>query len=176
MKKKIILKVSEGLGNQLFMYANAYSLKRKYELDLFLDIHSGYNNNKAIYDYALDNFNITAKYAPDKYTFASSYRKILKRFSFFLDNFRKKKKFIFEKKNTDKTTSYSPINIEKTDNFFFLDGNFESEKYFIDYKDDLLNELSFKNPKQFNDNKFLKLIKTKNVVAICVRQHRYSKE
>ena len=29
MKKKIIVKISEGLGNQLFMYANAFSLSKK---------------------------------------------------------------------------------------------------------------------------------------------------
>ena len=29
MKKRVIVKISEGLGNQLFMYANAFSLKKK---------------------------------------------------------------------------------------------------------------------------------------------------
>jgi len=28
MKKKIVAKISEGLGNQFFMYANAYSLSK----------------------------------------------------------------------------------------------------------------------------------------------------
>jgi hypothetical protein len=32
MKKKIIVKISEGLGNQLFMYANAYAISKKFNL------------------------------------------------------------------------------------------------------------------------------------------------
>ena len=47
-KKTVIVKISEGLGNQLFMYANAFSLKKKYQLNLYIDSHSGYYNKKAI--------------------------------------------------------------------------------------------------------------------------------
>ena len=31
-KKTVIVKISEGLGNQLFMYANAFSLKKNISL------------------------------------------------------------------------------------------------------------------------------------------------
>ena len=37
MKKKIITKISEGLGNQLFMYANSYSLCKKNNFDHYID-------------------------------------------------------------------------------------------------------------------------------------------
>ena len=58
--------------------------------------------------------------------------------------------------------------------FFFLDGNFESEKYFSDYRNDLLKEFAIKNNSHFFDNKYLDIIKTNNVVSICVRQNRFS--
>ncbi len=32
MKKKIIVQIAEGLGNQLFMYAHAYSMAKKTRL------------------------------------------------------------------------------------------------------------------------------------------------
>ena len=35
--KKIITRISEGLGNQLFMYANAYALSKKLEYNLYID-------------------------------------------------------------------------------------------------------------------------------------------
>ena len=37
MKKTIIAKISEGLGNQLFMYSHAYALSKKFDLEFFID-------------------------------------------------------------------------------------------------------------------------------------------
>ena len=44
MDKKIIAKISEGLGNQLFMYANSYSIAKKFNLKFYIDPYSGYFN------------------------------------------------------------------------------------------------------------------------------------
>ena len=174
MEKKIIAKISEGLGNQLFMYANAYSLKKKHQCSLLIDTRSGYYNKKAIYNYVLNNFNISSDNAPDEYVFDTPYKNILKKVYIFFDNFNKDKKFIFEKKGNDKLTSYSPLLFNNINNLLFLDGNFESEKYFIEYKNDIINEFRIKNTYQFIENNFLKLIKTKNVISICLRQNRFS--
>ena len=156
------------------MYANAFSLKEKYQLNLYIDSLSGYYNKKAIYNYVLDNLNISASLAPKKYVFASYSKNILKKIYLLADKFREQKKFLFENKENNKSTYYSPIDIQNTNNYFYLDGNFESEKYFINNKNEILKEFTFKNINQFNDNKYLKLIKNKNVVSICVRQNRFS--
>ena len=37
MKKNLIVRIGEGLGNQLFMYANAYSLSKKFDYNLYID-------------------------------------------------------------------------------------------------------------------------------------------
>ena len=58
------------------------------------------------------------------------------------------------------------------DNKIYIDGNFESEKYFLDYRNDLLNQFSFK--KDMSNNKYLDIIRKHNVVSISVRQNRYS--
>ena len=57
MDRIIIAKISEGLGNQLFMYANAYAISKKFDLNLCLDPYSGYYNNN-IRSFLLNNFNI----------------------------------------------------------------------------------------------------------------------
>ena len=44
--KKAILKISEGLGNQLFMYANAYAFSKKLNYKLFIDNISAYQKLK----------------------------------------------------------------------------------------------------------------------------------
>ena len=42
MGKKIIVKVAAGLGNQMFMYANAFSLAKRFGYKLFIDNTSGF--------------------------------------------------------------------------------------------------------------------------------------
>lgn len=174
MSKKVIVKISEGLGNQLFMYANGYSLKKKYNVDLFIDHLSGYYHKKKIYNFLLNNLNISTNYASGNYIFDTPLRNLLKKYYIFIDKFKTNKKFYFEKKNKNKSTYYLPIDFNNTDNLLFLDGNFESEKYFLEFRKELLNEFKFKNTLQFSKNNFLKIIKNSNVVSICVRQNRFS--
>ena len=51
------------------MYANAFSLKKKYQLNLYIDSYSGYYNKKAVYNYVLDNLNISSELASQKHIF-----------------------------------------------------------------------------------------------------------
>ena len=44
--KKITVKIAAGMGNQMFMYANAYTLSKKYSLNLTVDNTSGYFQKK----------------------------------------------------------------------------------------------------------------------------------
>ena len=46
MNNKIIVRVAEGLGNQMFMYANAYSLAVKNQCALLIDDESGFYKKK----------------------------------------------------------------------------------------------------------------------------------
>ncbi len=174
MKKKIITKISEGLGNQLFMYAHAYSLCKKNNLEFLIDPYSGYFQKKHAYNFYLNKFNIKSKIAPNNFMFDSTYRNFFKNFFLLLDKFRSNKKFIFEEKKINKSTKYSPLDLLKTSNIIYLDGNFESEKYFNDYRVNLLKEFQIKNEDQFSNNQYLNIIKNENVVSICVRQNRYS--
>ena len=174
MNKKMITKISEGLGNQLFMYAHAYALSKSHNMDFYIDPYSGYYQEKHNYMFFLDKFNISSKIASDNFLFNNFYKNLFKKSLLFVDKFKSKKKFFFERKNIDKSTKYSPIDITNSNDIIFIDGNFESEKYFLNYKKDLLKEFSFKNEKQFLDNKYLKIINEFNVISICIRQNRYS--
>ena len=171
MDRIIIAKISEGLGNQLFMYANAYAISRKFNLNLCLDPYSGYYKNN-IRSFMLNNFNITSNIAPSDWIFSNSYRNFVKKIKIKCDFFKKKKSFLFESKDKNKFTKFSSIKLDNFNDQIYVDGNFESEKYFSDYRNDLLNEFSFK--KDMSNNKYLDIIKKHNVVSISIRQNRYS--
>ena len=173
MKKKIVAKISEGLGNQFFMYANAYSLAKKFNLDLYIDPYSGYFN-KNIRNYMLNNFNISSNIAPSNWIFSNYYTNLIKKFYMKLDHFKIDKSFLYENKTTNKTTNFNPIKIENTKNTFYIDGNFESENYFIDARNDLLKEFSFINNTKYLSNDYIQNIRNENVVSLCIRQNRFS--
>lgn len=46
MNNKIIVRIAEGLGNQIFMYANGYALSKKINYELLIDNESGYLKKK----------------------------------------------------------------------------------------------------------------------------------
>ena len=50
MKKKIIVQIAEGLGNQLFMYAHAFSMSKKLGYELLIDNKSAYSSKKILYE------------------------------------------------------------------------------------------------------------------------------
>ena len=63
MEKILVVRIGEGLGNQLFMYANAYCLSKKINYDLYIDNTSGYFKKKNQFRaFELDKFTITSKY------------------------------------------------------------------------------------------------------------------
>ena len=171
MDRIIIAKISEGLGNQFFMYANAYSISKKFNFNLCLDPCSGYYKNN-IRSFMLNNFNISSKMATPDWIFSNDYRNLIKKIKIKCEFFKKKKSFLFESKDKNKLTKFSSIKLNNFNNKIYIDGNFESEKYFLDYRNDLLNQFTFK--KDMSNNKYIDIIRKHNVVSISVRQNRYS--
>ena len=58
MKKRIILRLSNEIGNQLFMYASAYSISKKMDRELLLDNETAFLSKKNISNFGLDNFGL----------------------------------------------------------------------------------------------------------------------
>ena len=175
MNKKIIVRIAEGIGNQLFMYAHAYSLSKNIDYDLFIDNTSGYFKNKnQVRSYQLDKFNINTCMSEKKYRFdtlaLNLKRNLLKK----LDTLKKNKLFLLEKTYGNKLTEYSDTSKLNFSNLLYVEGHFETEKYFKNFNNNLKSMFIIKDKYIDNNNKFIDLLKNCNSVSISIRQNRYS--
>ena len=69
MDKKLVVKVAAGLGNQMFMYANALSLSKRFNYQLLIDNSSGFfqrKNRTLGREYGLNIFNLSGNLAEKK--------------------------------------------------------------------------------------------------------------
>ena len=67
MEEKLIIRLSNNLGNQMFMYAAAYAASKMMNRTLYYDYISSYSSHKNIYKFALDGFNLSEKEAESKF-------------------------------------------------------------------------------------------------------------
>jgi len=174
INKKIIIRLSNELGNQMFMYASSFGISKKLKRSLLVDNETAYLSRKNISKYGLNNFKITSEIAPNNYKFLSTKgyikRKILKK----IDFFKRNKNFFTEYKDNYKLTEYnSEIFTKSFSNTVYLEGYFETQKYFIDIKDDIINEFNFKDSEKYKKSPFYTQLNQENSVAICIRQNRF---
>jgi hypothetical protein len=174
MSKKLIIKISEGLGNQMFAYSNGLAISKKFNYDILLDNKSAYFKKKNIRQYNLDIFKITTKIASDKYIYNNFKKDLIKKFLLKLDKFKLNKKFYIEKKQKNKTTFYEDINLRNFNNNIYIEGHFESELYFKDIKKTLIEEFQLKNRYDYNNYSSFIEENKKKIVAITLRQNRFS--
>ena len=173
--QNIITRVSNELGNQMFMYASTLGISKKINKTLLIDNETAYLSNKNISKYGLNNFKITSKIAPNNFKFLGKFgyfkRKLIKK----MNNLYINKKFYIEKKDKDKITKFdnniTSINFAKN---VYFEGYFETEKYFNDINDIILNEFSFIDQKKFIESPYYSEINNSNSISICLRQNRFT--
>ena len=174
INKKIIIRISNELGNQMFMYASALGIANKLDMNIIIDNESAYKSKKNISKYGLNNFSVTSVIAPDSKKFLGIYgyfkRKILKKINPYIKN----KVIFIEPKNTEKITRYNEeiYNLKLSENVF-VEGYFESEKYFVNIKDKISSEFKFLNEAKYQKSAYFNEITKSNSVSICLRQNRF---
>jgi len=181
-KKKIIVQISEGLGNQLFMYAHAYSLSKKFDYELLLDTISGYHKNKNLMRehqiYMLDNFNLIGSKVYNDLLINSYFSYFFKKIFLSFDKLKSKKNFFIESqkkikgiKTIDTITTFKPSELA---NNIYINGNFENPAYFQDYKNDLIQIFKPKKEKINQQNPLINQLQNSNSVSIHIRRNRFS--
>ena len=110
--KEIIIQVSEGLGNQLFMYAHGFSLSKKLGYKVSIDSKNGFNRRKNLLrkhqQYLLDRFTLGSQVIKDNTIINNYFNNTYKKFMLFLDKYKKRKSFYIE--NQKKINGYKIIN------------------------------------------------------------------
>jgi hypothetical protein len=170
----IIVNIKGGLGNQMFQYAIGFALAKKKKTKLLLDVRELEEFNSVLpkgyikRNFSLGIFGIKLEFSSKKdhikvfqFNKKYKYRNII---AFFLDKlnfyiFRQRKRS-FEKRfyNLKGTTWY-------------LDGYWQSDKYFINYKKEILNVFNFNSLKNLEFNKnFIKDISKKKTICVNVRR------
>ena len=180
MKKNIaIVRIAEGLGNQLFMYCNAYSLAKRKKYKLLIDNESGYFKNKNKLrkrKYLIKYFNVKNTICPDHLKFNSYFKDITRKLLKITDFFKSKKTFLIEHRDNDKKTYFKEIINYPLSNPVYIEGHFESEKYFSNDKEELQKILTINNKYINHKNKYVYLITKKNSVSLHIRRHKFSEE
>ena len=177
----IIVRISGGLGNQLFQYSTAYSLSLETKQKLYLDntwyqdIQNIENKNDenatTIREYLLDNYKIST---PTISQFSLNWMKRLEIRS------RKSSLFKYLKDGPLKQLSYSKFDssnfsIEKLESIRnnYLTGYWQNNKLIEKYKNNIKTELKLKVPISDSLEKYLKEIELSDSVAIHFRKGDY---
>jgi hypothetical protein len=157
----VITKLIGGLGNQMFQYAAGRALAKKLNTQLKLDtswfkkISSGITQR----DYELDCFKIQSTFAKQSDLL---YFHLFKKLPFVAPNYFKEKSVNYD----DRIRSIRKKSV-------FLEGYWQSEKYFKDYKKTIRKDFTFICNLNIKGKELLKQIKKSNSVSIHVRRGDY---
>jgi len=166
----IISRITGGLGNQMFAYAIAKAQAIKFKDDLYLDVDSSFANYFYKHKFELDIFNVSYNKANKWFSFTFPlghyvrfiFRKIPRLFKFLGITYFFEYDF----------SKYEP-RIEKLNRFkmLFLEGYWQSEKYFDNIKDIIKNDFEFKVEISKESRDFAKLIEN-YPNAVCIHARR----
>ncbi len=154
----IIVRLSGGIGNQLFQYALARKFKEIGRDEVFLDIFY-FNGPVTPRTFALDKYNITI---PVVGFWRNMLRKLKTRLPFLMETVRDPDTYEYKEDILDKTNSY-------------LVGNWVNPKYFDGLEKKLQKEITLQGEKSENFKRAIASLDNKNSIFIHLRRGDYLK-
>lgn len=165
----IISNIHCGLGNQLFQYACGRRLAHFHKTEFKLDI-GAFEYNK-LRQYGLQHFNISATIATRQEVESLQYRRILG-----LEKVYKRltgERWIHRSRYIKEPHFNFYPKLLKAPNNSYLDGYWQSEKYFKDIRHILQQELTLKHPMSQNAQSYADRIRSSDALCIHVRRGDY---
>jgi hypothetical protein len=166
----VVVRIIGGLGNQMFQYAAGRRLAIKLCVELKLDI-SSYSEFYKLRSYDLGIFNIKENFATPKEVrqltnisknlFVRIFYRILRKQQKPSASYYKEKRFHFD-----------PEVLQLSDGVY-LDGYWQSEKYFTDIAKIIRQEFLVKIPQQAKDQELAELIGSCESVSLHIRRGDY---
>lgn len=156
----IIVKLTGGLGNQLFQYAFGRSLSYDLKTDIYFDLshYEGEYSKSIIHDfYNLNHFKIKEK----NLKFLNNEQILEFDPSFYTET------------SFNELTQFPSLNLNNVHIPAHFDGFWQSEKYFIHNEDIIKNDLQFKSILKGKNKKIAKDINDHNSVAMHIRRGDY---
>lgn len=165
--KKIVSRIRGGLGNQLFCYAAARRLALINDAELIIDDITGFKRDKLYYRrYMLDHFNIPARKATPRERLEplERYRRGMMKF------FSRRKPFAKRRYVEEEGPGFDPWLLSlRFDGTIYLDGLWQSEKYFGDVETQIRKDLEIKPPRDEKNQSTASQINHCEAVAVHVR-------
>lgn len=175
MRPAIITSLSGGLGNQMFMYAAARAMALRMNAKLFTECEEGFKNDRLYRrNLALNYFNVDLQKASPLLGFNYSGGNFIHRLS------RQLKRHIpcFRIKYL-RENQYTPDHIlTLPPSCYYLDGYWQSETYFSDYKNQIRKDFRIIKPIPDSVREEAKMIQElgDRGIALCVRRYQEVKK
>lgn len=163
----VVTCLTGGLGNQLFQYAIGFAVAQKNKDDFYIDVSQfKYGTRKC----EMDNLNISAKILDIEP--AKTNTKVGRMFAR-IRRLSKTGLFTtkFMQEDADKIYDYAYPNI-KYSHSIYLNGFWQNWRYFNDYRELLIKELTLKSARR-EVKQFIDQVKKENSVAIHIRRGDY---
>lgn len=166
----VIVGLKGGIGNQLFQYAAAKQIANYNKTELLIDKVTGFQNDPYNRSFSLSDFCIESKTASidliKSYKSTNKYKKYLqykiaKIFPIGSLNFLVEKYFHYDNR-------IGNLRIRKN---IYIEGYFQTEKYFKNISDQIRAEFQFKNKPDNDSINYLSKIKSTNSISLHVRKY-----
>lgn len=164
----IYVKISGGLGNQMFQFAAAFAKAKSCDTKISIDL-SEINKKDGKVDFTYRDFELESIFNISNYFITK------KKTNFIVGNsFRDKmiRKFVKSNFLIEKNLRYDNKIIDLSKNSY-IEGYFQSELYFKEYESEIRNQFTFKAKKNSNTLKIVEDIKDSKSLAIHIRRGDY---